>query len=348
MKSFAENRKREHVLIRTEAGGETGYGHLIRSLALGKEFHRRGCEVDIFISGDFNLHPSLSEGMKPLRIIFESEKAFAAEGYELIASDFRSENLKKLYEASGISGRILHMSVHDLGLNRMDSDIVVDGSVKAPGIYSKTQGKFYFLGPEYMILRSSLSALKRPAPARKRRKPVCFMSFGGGDQIRCHEFASVMFETANFECEIIVAPGFHCSREAVEDIWSAKGIEVRFCEPENEPWEEGIRADFAIVAAGITLYEALALGVPAFTLPMDERQNETADIFFRNGACLNPGAIDSTDAFSAAKHFKSWLGDASKRMRSAHIGSKMVDLRGAERVVNSTLQLLRHKHETNN
>jgi UDP-2,4-diacetamido-2,4,6-trideoxy-beta-L-altropyranose hydrolase len=86
-----------------------------------------------------------------------------------------------------------------------------------------------------------------------------------------------------------------------------------------------LEADFAVTAAGMTLYECLATGTPAVAVPLAENQKPAYDELSRAGLIV-PGGPDLSAAVERLAR------DAPFRRELSERGRGVVDGRGAERV----------------
>jgi spore coat polysaccharide biosynthesis predicted glycosyltransferase SpsG len=92
--------------------------------------------------------------------------------------------------------------------------------------------------------------------------------------------------------------------------------------------------DVAVVAGGVTLYEACALGVPAVGLAVVEPQRKAIRSCAALGAVLDAGGpgLDAAAADRVARGVLRLLRDDPLRHAMASRGRRLVDGRGADRV----------------
>lgn len=315
--------------IRTASGPGLGFGHLGRSLVLAE---------------------ALADWRHPLFLI-SPEDRWSQERLTARGLDFASESVCDIWArrpppvavlvdirgADDLHGLLAGakergipvISIHDLGLELIPSDMVVDGSIAPlPGdCFPSTT--VYCAGPEYMVLDPVYRALNR----RKRRRPGAirsvFLNFGGGDS-RMH-FSRVLegIQRWGRNVEVYAVRGFtewgqerlaRCF-DSTHFHWVSSGIEQHL-----------FAADLAIVAGGISLYEALCAGTPTMALSHDALQQTTIDRLAGEDACMNlgPGAGVIPEALS--RLLSDVEADPGRRRRFAARGRKIVDGRGVERV----------------
>jgi spore coat polysaccharide biosynthesis predicted glycosyltransferase SpsG len=109
----------------------------------------------------------------------------------------------------------------------------------------------------------------------------------------------------------------------------------------------------AIVAGGVTLYEACALGVPVVAVALNAAQHVTIRAVARRGAAVDAGSVATRPGRSAAasgfrrsktiervaREVDRLLRDPAARRRMALAGRRLVDGRGAARVAARLRQL---------
>jgi UDP-N-acetylglucosamine:LPS N-acetylglucosamine transferase len=91
-------------------------------------------------------------------------------------------------------------------------------------------------------------------------------------------------------------------------------------------------ADVAVLAGGVTLYEACALGVPVIAVALNPHQHTVIRAMDRLGAALDGGR--ATDAVNSgfSRKIERLLTDAALRRRLSATARRLVDGQGAFRV----------------
>ena len=122
---------------------------------------------------------------------------------------------------------------------------------------------------------------------------------------------------------------------------------VRLLESPSWLRSELARVDVAVLAGGVTLYEAALLGVPTVALAVVAAQMPTIRAFERVGASIAAGCLASGDRAAAertrAKAVQAvgaLLADEEKRRAMAVQGQQQVDGRGALRVAAALKRLM--------
>ena len=329
-KNPSENGDLPLLWIHTGAGPQMGFGHLKRCMILAGEL--RDCARAFFV-------------LRP-------EDQWSGEQLKARGFDYQNSDFPRLWREPAIrpaailidtrlSGgldafvrtarekSIPVISIHDLGLNPLCSDIAVDGSPR----YGLPAHRV-FAGAAYMILDPAFfESRRRPPPVGKGIRSI-FVSLGGGDSrkyfSRVLEGTRLWAAKAEREVEVVGMRGF------VE--WGQEDFNEETLHPLRFRWESGSAAgllrgsDLAVTAGGISAYEALCSGVPLLALSWDSLQQTTIDRIEESGACVSLGAgEDLTPEFLAGALGKIDA-DAAAREKMARQGMKIVDGRGAKRV----------------
>lgn len=213
----------------------------------------------------------------------------------------------------------------DGGIGRVPADLVIDGSVHAA-----RRSAADLAGPRYAVVDPRIPALRR-APARAGRR-IC-IAVGGG----AHVFTQVPPLVAALArvapgARIDVAPGFTARpRPAL-----AAGQWI----PPAALAATLAVADLAVVAGGLTAYEACALGVPAVAVAVVPAQQPTVRGLARRRAVVDGGALYAADAPSRISRVAAALIAApARRQRLARAARRLVDGRGADRIASALRRL---------
>lgn len=101
-------------------------------------------------------------------------------------------------------------------------------------------------------------------------------------------------------------------------------------------------ADLALLAGGLSLYEAAFLGVPALCIALREHQRATALKLEAAGACRLGGMLEQLTPASLMPKLASLLRSADLRGRMAGKGLALFDGQGLKRTAAAILSLLEH------
>jgi spore coat polysaccharide biosynthesis predicted glycosyltransferase SpsG len=309
-------RARLSVFFAAAAGPRRGFGHLVRCGVLADAF---GCRRDIAIRGSLAMtYVALRLGWSvhhgtPSRLLAN----FAPD--LLVVDDPSPARVREWVRHARVHG-VRVVTLHDLGIARASSDLAIDGSI-APLETADLRGpRFAVVNPVFRRLRSM---------RRVSAPPVVVIALGGGAAARSlsrclgEQLASIAPAV-----QIKIASGFADSAKMpplpVGCDWLAP----------SELAPSLATASAAIVAGGMTLYEACALGTPVVALPLVPAQRKAIRTFVRSGAALS--AIAATRRQSMARAVRSvqrLLRHPHEGAQMGRIGRALVDGRGTERVV---------------
>jgi len=318
------------VLFRVAAGPRLGFGHLVRcgvlARALGgvRALSLRGSVATAAVArrrGWGVLRPSAD----PVRTLSQFAPTM------LVVDDPSARHARVWVRAARRLG-VPVATIHDLGLGRADADLTIDGSLRLP----RSVGPADLQGPAFAILDPRLAVLRERPPARRPNRVI--VALGGGAHIQ----ALGPMLAAGIRRH---APG------ARVDL--AVGLLAR---RDGRPLPPGCRwlatpeglapalatAAAAVVAGGVTLYEACALGTPVVTLAVARAQRATTRAFADAGATFDAsGPARRTAVDRAAAGVSYLLAHPRAADRLARRARHLVDGGGTTRVARHLLALAR-------
>ncbi|MBL8136903.1 MAG: hypothetical protein JNL48_09795 [Acidobacteria bacterium] len=303
------------VVFRIAAGPRLGFGHLVRCRALARAL---GVVPRVSIRGTAATRRAAAR--LGARVLDGGPRLLGRERPHLLVVDDPSAIEARRWVSAARRRGIPVASIHDAGLARVRADLVIDGSVRTAPSADATR----LFGPRYAVIDPRLSA------SGTRRRAVAgrvVVAVGGG----AHVFSLVPAVVAALARRV---PGL--------DIRVAAGFTPRPLRPALPagrwlaPGQLGramSNAHLAIVAGGITAYEACALGVPAVAVSVVPAQQPTVRALARRGAAVDGGPLGTAAAASrVAGHTSRLLASPAAQRRLAANGRCLVDGRGAARV----------------
>ena len=335
---------RDPLLIRADASREIGAGHVMRCLALAKVWQNTGGNVVCV----------MAESILALedRLVHEGvhvKKISAAPGSQTDAEQAIAEALRARARWIVVDGyRFAPAYVRSLkaaGLRtlfldddgRFDfypADVVLNQNISANSLmYHKREASTrLLLGSDYVLLRpeflAETQARERPATARR-----VLITMGGSDpdNVTRKALLALLQTKAKLEARIIVGAG-----NSWQDELQVLADQRREFELVKNPSNMAplLRwADIAISGAGGTAWELAFLGVPAVVVALSQDQREIAEGLARNDVAVSLGwhANLSPEQIGDALH--GLIDNQERRLAMSERGRKLVDGRGAERVV---------------
>jgi len=320
--------------IHTGAGPQMGFGHLKRCMILADEL--RDCARAFFVlrpedrrSGEL----LEAQGFEYQNVDF-SDLWRGADIYPAaILIDTRFSDGLDAFIRTAREKSVPVLSLHDLGLNPVCSDIAIDGSISGASKRGLPSGRI-FAGADYMVLDPAFCELRRrPLRIGKEIRSV-FVGLGGGDArkyfSRVLDGLRLWAAGTGREIEVVGMRGF------VE--WGQDDFNEETLRPLRICWKTGAAAEFlrdsdlAVTAGGISAYEALCSGTPLLALSWDSLQQTTIDLMAKAGSCVSLGSGDDLTPEFLTGLLEKLDGDAAEREKMARRGMEIVDGRGAERV----------------
>jgi spore coat polysaccharide biosynthesis predicted glycosyltransferase SpsG len=315
------------VLFRAAAGPRRGFGHLVRcgvlarALGAGRTVSLRAsaATADAARARGWQVLPATSG---PTRVLV----TFAPD--LLIIDDPSSRHAAAWVRAARRRG-IPVATVHDLGLGRAGADLTIDGSLELP----RGRVPADLQGPEFAILDPDLTAWRARRPIRRPDRVL--IALGGGAHI--HALGPTL--AARIRCKVpdvridvaagLLGSGHRPLPPGCRWLATPDGLAPALA-----------TASAAVVAGGITLYEACAVGTPVVTLAVAGAQRATTRAFANAGAAIDASGPIRAHALDRAAagvaHLLSHPREAARRSRRAR---QLVDGAGTSRVTRHLVAL---------
>lgn len=310
------------VVLWVDAGPQAGFGHLARALALADALGAAGATCRFVVPPDATARTWLraAEHHDPI-LLTDPERPWpevlvAAETADVVVVDVRRPLAADEVRALGATARVV--LIDDDGPGAALADLVV-----AP--CGPSGQPRWLVGPAYVPLRAP--ALRPPRATAAT--PVVLVSMGGSDP---GGFTAPVVEALaavrpRVEVRVVANPasrvwlqlGPLCARHGFAAPWAV------------EPGGLGRHlavADLAVLAFGVTVYEALASGVPAIALC--RTAGDEAHAARLGDGVQSLGTAWDGDEVTAA--VAALAADPARRAAMGRAGRATVDGRGAERV----------------
>lgn len=272
----------KRIAIRADGSSNIGMGHIMRCMAIAKEFKKRNIEV-LFITKQneivsnilvenklkiINITPmNLKEEILIVKNILLKENIDTI----LVDSYYLSDNyLNQL----SVACKLL-ISIDDNNLYTNPSDIIINPNIYGPDLnyYVKNSKVKLLLGWDYIILRDEFINL---SPIIINEKVKNILVTMGGTDINNYTI-KVLKSINNIEATInvIIGSGFKCIDEIKRISEDKTNINLIY-NPSNiaQVMKEN---DIAISAGGTTIYELASLGIPTILITQAENQKNLAE-----------------------------------------------------------------------
>lgn len=303
------------VVIRTDASSFIGTGHVMRCKTLADELRGRGAEVQ-FVCREYpgNLIPQLREAGYATSALSASPSIPATKNgngdddvlLQLTQAVDASQTLEVLGDAMpdwlivdnyGLDAtweRLLRPKVgrifviDDLANRVHDCDMLLDQNAYEDQD-SRYDGKIPpactgLFGPRYALLRPEFQVAKHQNKRQQRPIQRVLVTFGGADSTNeTRTVLEVLAEPgfSSLEVDVVIGPGHREKNEIAAQCSFHTGW--RLHNGTKEMATLMARADIAIGAGGITTWERIYLGLPAFVKVVAQNQAEALNYLARLG-----------------------------------------------------------------
>jgi spore coat polysaccharide biosynthesis predicted glycosyltransferase SpsG len=320
------------LVIRTAAGPSIGFGHLRRSLILAGHLRRSATPIFLLDSDDtWSRDQVCANGMLSLPFNPRNPLCKIEEPSLLLIDSRKMAGLRPLI-AHARARNIPIASIHDLGLDPLPSDIVIDGSILPARNGFDGENAAFYTGPAFCVLDDDCRQHRRAAGEARRHIRRVVINLGGGDGREFFCKALEGLRATGLALQVTGLPGF-CA-------WGQEALAHKSWDPLQFSWlsKEGdafrlmADADLILSAGGRSAYEAMCIGTPLCALSYDRHQARTLSALARAGACLDLGPGPRLEASIVAEKVLELDADPIRREQLSRSGRRLVDGDGACRV----------------
>ncbi len=335
------------LLLRADAGNTVGVGHVMRSIALGQAWRRRGGSVVLVTAelpdrlrrrlrderfavwridarpggpGDCHLMGLIAERIRPDWI--------AMDGYAFDATYQKA--MRQHASRVLVVDDFAHAECYTC-------DVILNQNLNAdPSLYvRRDSGTRLLLGPRYALLRAEFSDLLPPSESRTGSGRRVLVTFGGSDP---HNMTQRVLESLtlvdDLPLDIVVLLGPENNRHrCLSGLAARMRHAVRLVHDPLDVATLMRDTDLAISAAGSTCWELSYLGVPQILIITADNQQAIARQLAERGGQRSLGWCADWQAHKLAHSVRDVLRNKNQRDAMAHAARKLVDGRGAGRVV---------------
>lgn len=339
------------LLVRADASSAIGVGHVMRCLALAQTWQEAGgSALFAMAEGAEALGERLAaEGMAvwplPVQVgsaedarqtltLAEREQAdwLALDGYRFDAE----------YQRQLAQGQSRLLMLDDFGqASHYCADLVLNQNAHADAAFypSREATTELLLGLDYVLLRREFRQHPPQPKNLSQSARHLLLTLGGGDPDNLT--GRIIEELSRIDLPgletIAVVGASNPHRSRLEALCSASDRPLQLRSNVADMTELYDWADLAVTGGGSTLWELAYLGVPALTLILAANQEPSSWQLDRLGAIQCLGAPQRLPPGAIAASISELCVDRDKRRHQAACGRRLVDGRGALRVVQKML-----------
>ena len=347
--------KKIKIAFRVDGSNSIGMGHVMRCIALAREFDIVCNSEILFIMKDFK------EAVDTVRKNFEVKTISKNLGNN--ANDDYSTNIINKFKPEIIVTDILDIgenillnlknncdvlvSIDDLANTKFCSDVVINGHFYSNNLqYRDFKESTYLLGPSFLILdKAFLSQHVKMKSINKNVKTI-LVTLGGSDDTKSFlkVIRGINLLEKNYDICMIIGPAFIHYDELDNGIKNSKHQFIVETKVDSRRMSELMfNTDVAIVSGGNTKYELVATGTPGLVICSNMDEVNLTDKLARKGCIINLGLNNQVNENELAHALQTIIENKNLRKKMSDIGKKEVDGMGTHRVVASILSKLHHK-----
>lgn len=336
------------LLIRADGGPLVGTGHVMRMLALGQAYQRRGGQVT-FVVGDLPL--SLlrrleQEKFQVFRIRnHQGGSADAIDTREIVAlvqphwvalDGYKyDENYQRPFANS--EAKLLVMDDYQHASHHHANLVVNQNIYSSPDDYAALPNTKVLAGPDFAMLRSEFHDFDASRKIVSQAKRI-LVTFGGADPdnwtLRTLQILSDL-KKKRLVVDCVVGNCYGSFPE-LDEFKRHANMTLRIHKNVDRMSLLMQRADLAITGGGSTCYELARCGVPSIVTSIADNQVPVARTLDARGAmrsidCVSPLSKDRSR--NLVTLVRQLINDSARRREMSETASRLVDGRGAFRIV---------------
>lgn len=344
------------LLVRADANSQIGSGHFMRCFALAQAWREQGGTAVFLMAPDSTgLEKRLDdEGIRALRLssppgsmddadetsavaLQEQADWVALDGYHFSAEYQRQlqKNIPWLLAFDDLANAECYYA--DLLLNQ--------NAYATPDMYGNRARNCRLLsGAAYFLLRREFKRRDRQRLIPDQAEKL-LITFGGGDPENATANvlqALTQLSTPTMSVRVLVGAA-NMRRAELEPLAANSPHRVEFLSDSMQMADEMAWADLAISGAGSTSWELAFMGLPSLLITLSENQNGCASYLERCGISTSLGWLDQLRPPTIAASLQELSADRAKRIDMSSRGQRLIDGQGAERIIQTMMNLAGEK-----
>lgn len=315
------------VLYRVDGSHTMGLGHVFRARSVCKALQCKGIDPVILSLSDASLIAEMSSWGIPVYRIFEQELFdyllyhASKHNTDILIQDIRDTDahfIRRLKEEAHF--KLVHFD--DLGSGRAFADVLIDANRSNIEGIDDTSCRHLF-GKQYMALDPCYRDYNRRRRHISSEINNIVISLGGSDPRHLTGWVVELLGSHLRQFNVTVVTG-KSAEYTNETQQLCKRFGYKHLHNTDNMPELLFEADLAIIAGGITLYEAAAVGTPSIVLPQVEHQYTIAKEFEAQSASYCAFSHTQKDAAAFLRVFGALIKDRQCRQQMSRRGKELV------------------------
>jgi spore coat polysaccharide biosynthesis predicted glycosyltransferase SpsG len=314
------------LIFRTEGNHQQGMGDVMGCVAMAEHCRESGDAVLFLISEGAEAVAEVESRGYTVRIATTLDEQLAAirrfDGDAVVVNMLNTpaETIRALKSATPMV-----VTIDDSGAGALAADLRVNVLYHVTGAVTD---------PGYIALRSEFQLANRTARTTKRDVAELLAMQGGADTYGFLPkiVAALALAETRPHVTVICGPAFRHERE-LDDAISRSPLNISVLRNCREMADVMSRADLAITAGGISMFELACVGTPAIVVCAERWEVETADRLQSFGIVRNLGFGADVAEASIADAVDDLARNFEARKTMSELGRRSVDAGGARRVI---------------
>jgi len=317
------------ALIRCDGGGDYGFGHIRRMIALARALRDgEGIGAVFAVNGSPEALAAIRQAGFAAQLLPGPQADLSGIDADLLVLDTRDGPTRAQVQALELP---LKAVIDDASERRLAADLAYYPPVpQADGLDWAGSHCVPRIGWQWAVLGQA-PGQSRPRPQSSR--PTLLVTMGGSDPFDLTAKAANALTALEpvFRARFVIGPGFKDKERLAKSIVALK--------PNFETVEgaaglatEFASCDLALTAFGVTAYELAAFGVPALYLAISPDHAVSASAFECAGLGICLGLGSSVEESTIAKSVWSLITDNARRREMRNAGLATIDGAGAARI----------------
>lgn len=320
------------ILLRADAGEARGTGHIMRCLTLGEALAARGHSVELVghVSGAPWLDAHLSALAIPMHEVpvdtFDPELVLRLRPDRVVVDSYwiRPESISAVNEIAPVLAIVDHDS------RGIEATWYLDHNLGAENRTWPTDVRRRLLaGSRFALVRSAITAQRRPEGWRLPARPSVVAFMGGTDPLRLMNGVASSVARALPEIEFTAITTADQVADVTDTIRTMPY--ARVLPPTGDLPALLGSADLIVSAAGTSAWDVLTMGRPTVLVGVVDNQSESLALALEHGLALGFDATRN-DVSGVGPELSRLLADESLRRRLVSAASAVFDGEGPERV----------------